>query len=119
VCPDADDEERIASFCKGYVRGASLHPSWMNDDRGLGLLFVFTALAGETPESELPVLDDQAASDREAWLQEHRNKLGGYVAEAFDLFATDRVPVIAKPKVGRNDACPCGSGKKHKKCCLS
>ncbi len=23
------------------------------------------------------------------------------------------------PKVGRNDACPCGSGKKYKKCCLS
>lgn len=22
------------------------------------------------------------------------------------------------PKVGRNDPCPCGSGKKHKKCCL-
>src|SRR5262245_27968956 len=21
-------------------------------------------------------------------------------------------------KVGRNDACPCGSGKKHKRCCL-
>lgn len=23
----------------------------------------------------------------------------------------------AVPKVGRNDPCPCGSGKKHKKCC--
>ena len=23
------------------------------------------------------------------------------------------------PKVGRNDPCPCGSGKKHKKCCLA
>ncbi len=23
----------------------------------------------------------------------------------------------AEPKVGRNDPCPCGSGKKHKKCC--
>lgn len=23
----------------------------------------------------------------------------------------------AAPKVGRNDPCPCGSGKKHKKCC--
>jgi uncharacterized protein YchJ len=23
------------------------------------------------------------------------------------------------PKVGRNDACPCGSGKKYKKCCLA
>ena len=22
------------------------------------------------------------------------------------------------PKVGRNDLCPCGSGKKYKKCCL-
>ena len=22
-------------------------------------------------------------------------------------------------KIGRNDACPCGSGKKYKQCCLS
>lgn len=29
-------------------------------------------------------------------------------------------PVVrATPKVGRNDPCPCGSGKKHKKCCGS
>jgi hypothetical protein len=26
-------------------------------------------------------------------------------------------PYVAPPKVGRNDACPCGSGKKFKKCC--
>ena len=26
-------------------------------------------------------------------------------------------PIIAKEKVGRNDPCPCGSGKKYKKCC--
>ena len=25
--------------------------------------------------------------------------------------------VRAQPKVGRNDACPCGSGNKFKKCC--
>ena len=25
---------------------------------------------------------------------------------------------IRVSKVGRNDACPCGSGKKYKKCCL-
>ncbi len=25
-------------------------------------------------------------------------------------------PVIAEPKVGRNDLCPCGSGKKYKQC---
>jgi preprotein translocase subunit SecA len=26
-------------------------------------------------------------------------------------------PVRAAPKVGRNDPCPCGSGKKYKHCC--
>jgi SEC-C motif-containing protein len=26
-------------------------------------------------------------------------------------------PVKHGPKIGRNDPCPCGSGKKYKKCC--
>ena len=26
-------------------------------------------------------------------------------------------PYIADKKPGRNDPCPCGSGKKYKKCC--
>lgn len=29
------------------------------------------------------------------------------------------IPVVrTNPKIGRNDSCPCGSGKKYKKCCL-
>jgi hypothetical protein len=28
-------------------------------------------------------------------------------------------PTLEAKKVGRNDACPCGSGKKYKNCCLS
>jgi len=31
--------------------------------------------------------------------------------------AARRSSVAAAPKVGRNDPCPCGSGKKYKKCC--
>ena len=27
-------------------------------------------------------------------------------------------PVKSKPKIGRNELCPCGSGKKYKKCCI-
>ena len=26
---------------------------------------------------------------------------------------------LQKPKIGRNDPCPCGSGRKYKKCCLN
>jgi preprotein translocase subunit SecA len=28
------------------------------------------------------------------------------------------IPVRRSAKIGRNDPCPCGSGKKYKKCCL-
>ena len=28
-----------------------------------------------------------------------------------------RQPITIEKKVGRNDSCPCGSGKKYKKCC--
>jgi preprotein translocase subunit SecA len=31
--------------------------------------------------------------------------------------STQKQPVIAQHKAGRNDPCPCGSGKKYKKCC--
>jgi hypothetical protein len=27
-------------------------------------------------------------------------------------------PLVSGPKIGRNDPCPCGSGKKYKKCCF-
>jgi hypothetical protein len=34
------------------------------------------------------------------------------------LTSASRMPaVVKKPPAGRNDACPCGSGKKYKKCC--
>jgi SWIM/SEC-C metal-binding protein len=29
-----------------------------------------------------------------------------------------REPARTAPKIGRNDPCPCGSGKKFKKCCV-
>ena len=37
--------------------------------------------------------------------------------DVLDPGKTINVPYIAPPKVGRNDPCPCGSGKKYKKCC--
>jgi len=42
----------------------------------------------------------------------HRQSLGGPVTVAQAKGAQ------ASPKTGRNDPCPCGSGKKYKKCCL-
>ena len=31
----------------------------------------------------------------------------------------DIQPVRTEPKIGRNELCPCGSGKKYKNCCIN
>jgi len=46
------------------------------------------------------------------WLKKHPEVAqGGEPAPKVETYRRD------KPKVGRNDPCPCGSGKKYKKCC--
>jgi hypothetical protein len=37
--------------------------------------------------------------------------------DVLNVIAESDQPYIAPPKVGRNEPCPCGSGKKYKKCC--
>jgi len=39
------------------------------------------------------------------------------VSEAAAVVAEKAKPIRTGPKVGRNDPCPCGSGKKYKHCC--
>lgn len=38
--------------------------------------------------------------------------------ESDELNETRAEPVTAGPRTGRNELCPCGSGKKYKKCCF-
>jgi preprotein translocase subunit SecA len=61
---------------------------------------------------EEPALEPVPVAARARW-QEGR---GGDAAEA-PARAAPRVASSGQ-KVGRNDLCPCGSGKKYKKCCL-
>ena len=36
-----------------------------------------------------------------------------------DQLKSADLPIRTEPKIGRNEPCPCGSGKKYKKCCLN
>jgi len=47
--------------------------------------------------------------------EDHLQEAQAYHGE--DEQAAARGPVVKKDEVGRNDPCPCGSGKKYKKCC--
>ncbi len=64
-----------------------------------------TAFGGDTSGADPLPGSDPAAG-----------KGGQMVSEAAAELEKSR-PVKATPRVGRNDACPCGSGKKYKSCC--
>ena len=51
------------------------------------------------------------------WLEQRMNKPDDFMPPQTFI---PRQPTVQydQPKVGRNDPCPCGSGKKYKKCCL-
>jgi hypothetical protein len=53
------------------------------------------------------------ASRQERWAEEDARRLAREASK--DAPASY---VRATPKIGRNDPCPCSSGKKYKKCCL-
>jgi len=45
---------------------------------------------------------------------------GAVSKESVEGTGTPLTPIHREgPKIGRNDLCPCGSGKKYKKCCLA
>ena len=47
-----------------------------------------------------------------------REKVATVTGEGGGDKTVKRQPIVKKIKVGRNDPCPCGSGKKYKNCCL-
>lgn len=59
----------------------------------------------------------------ESWFDEHdlevRFTLPYEALALFDLDAAPERPPSIAPKIGRNDPCPCGSGRKYKKCHLA
>lgn len=77
---------------------------------------------GMNPQDQGDETQDEMRALHEEWLQTPRQSLGGRrpaeVLEGGRLLPR-KVETFRReaPKVGRNDPCPCGSGKKYKKCC--
>lgn len=69
------------------------------------------------PLDDIPEKDEDIPDSRPI-MEEFRKTLG-FLKSPEERWTKD--PAIQKPKrkVGRNDPCPCGSGKKYKKCCGS
>ena len=65
----------------------------------------------DLPDNYSPFHPDAAAMARRRAEEEAK-----YARLRREALATQQ-PRLVLPKIGRNDPCPCGSGKKYKKCC--
>ena len=121
--PSGDDDGAIKFWCTGYLKAARMDDVWNDDERGEVFLFPMAVLSGEADlvgheDSEGKIIEDPAPQ-----LRRCREILGATVREANEYWTAWRrrsmtVPVASRPpKAGRNEACPCGSGLKFKKCC--
>ncbi len=70
-------------------------------------------IRSEEEVAAMEALERQQAEARLQMSQFQHQDNGGYSA---DEEAADVQAALAEPKVGRNDPCPCGSGKKYKHC---
>jgi len=132
--PEAVMRARYSAFVKeeiGYLE-RSYHPStsgefdaeaarkWAREAQWLGLEILDTRRGG--PDDRVGTVEFVAryrSGDDEIRHHEYATfrRLDGRWLFVDGRVAGGGTYVRNEPKVGRNDPCPCGSGKKHKKCC--
>lgn len=110
---DTHPPQAIGRWCAGYMRGVAL-TDW-------------SALP-DTLRPELALIEGQQQIIAVPSSSTDQNHLGEQVRRAalalHDYWLTQpeahevrQFPIVSAAKPGRNDPCPCGSGKKFKKCC--
>jgi uncharacterized protein len=120
-----DEDERIVTsdWAEGFVAGMHLrHHAWTllleGDYR------IFTIILGVLLQSEeMAATLTEAEFDPEESLHKACEEAPLFIQEFYDCWAKRRPanshPSMRERKAARNDPCPCGSGKKYKKCCLN
>jgi uncharacterized protein len=125
-----DRDQGAAQWAAGFRFGIELHPEpWrplIEDDAARTLLTAIFCLERtedmlEEDRSEFP-FHDLPPARLEEMRQSAATILPAVVRGILGLILRchQTEPYVRPtPKVGRNDPCPCGSGQKYKKCCLT
>jgi uncharacterized protein len=110
----------VDEWCEGYRRGVELaEAEWRAG--GAEVVALLEPIYGFTEASAWPA--HERAERVEAWqraIAPNVRAIHAYwFARRSDTTPAATPPIQrAQPRVGRNDPCPCGSGKKYKRCCL-
>jgi uncharacterized protein len=108
----------VDEWCTGFLRGVSLWSPLDSNETAFTeeCLQSIRFFASDADIEQLVSMNDDEVSAKQDLIEAD-------VLRLFQHFFEQRKParqsvVRDQPKVGRNDPCPCGSGKKFKKCCL-
>lgn len=112
------------SWCEGYILGWALSTrEWLKPGNEplkkltFPILYLSGAFKEEAERQGREYAPDE--EDQKVW-QACADILPQAVLGIYNFWLTKRKPapsVRTQPKVGRNELCPCGSGKKFKQCC--
>jgi len=114
-------------WIEGFAAAADLRPqAWAQliDAGGetpaaMAGLMILTNIANgplDLDDAEVEQLSSNAPENiRQFIVTLHRHRLA--IPRSSASFAAAKNPFAGAPKVGRNEPCPCGSGKKYKRCC--
>lgn len=121
-------DERLShtDWARGFDIGTTFDPAWdelLHANSGEDEPEDFPSLAALTMLSHPDVrqiIGDQwprLLDELESMVVDVRDMFRAQAVEAGPGFVVQQPFVRPGPKVGRNDPCPCGSGRKYKKCC--
>jgi len=126
IFEDEKGELHGNDWARGFMRGMHMrHEGWaelVNDEKYGGSLIPMMMLCHEHDKDPEMRPDPISPEQREQVIA----GMAAGLMNAYEYFRKERegdlgvdAPEIGRstPKVGRNDPCPCGSGKKYKKCC--
>lgn len=121
---ETDPHPDYEAWCDGYILGWALSTEeWLQpgNEPLKKLTFPILLLSGAFKENAEAKGDQFMPEDEYIKLQQEcMDTLPEAVAGIHDFWLSRRKSVHVtreSPKVGRNDPCPCGSGKKFKQCC--
>jgi uncharacterized protein len=110
----------VDEWCEGYLRGVELaRDDWSAGGEEMAdLLAPIYAFTTKTKWRGHDLSDDEREIARQAIVPNVRKIHAYWLARRADHAPVTQPVRRSMPRVGRNDPCPCGSGRKYKKCCL-
>ena len=110
----------VDEWCEGYWRGVKLtREHWDQGGKEMAVLLTpILAFTGETNWRGHEVEHHEVEMIQQAIAPNVREIHAYWLARRADQESFASPVRRSEPRVGRNDPCPCGSGKKYKKCCL-